>query len=324
MRLPQLFSLLLASLVLATGHTTAQQEVTPATPAPEASGSGLLDEFNQELEAQDKPSSSSTMTLADALKALDVIEGKFPDDPVLLLKLGFFLTNNDRVAEAYAVADRLDQNPGKVAKGDRLYLRHMIAYSERKFEEALALILQAQPEDPDSYRNEFSRCQCLFLLYRFEEAEAGIADLVRNNPRAASSMSNLLDFQRYTCLVKLGKADTEEAMALVGRYDYLSNDPVYYAKQALHRFEAGDRAGGVSWMNSLEQIYPATISQLYLDCFFELGYLPHWNYPDRAQFDTEIASDSSGDNAAAGAGGSIPGPAGSGGDILVPPTNSGQ
>lgn len=328
MRSTPLAPLLLACLLIAgTGIVTAQ-ESAPAAPIPSSGtqpgGADLLEQFNQEFKAQEQPPADSPKTLAEALKNLDVIAGRYPDNPKLLLALGSYLTNNDRVAEAYAVSDRLEKNPGEVSKADRLYLRHMIAFSERKFEKALELILATQVEEPDSYRTEFSKCQCLFLLYRFEEAEIAIATLVRSNPRAASSMSNLLDFQRYICLLKMGKADTEEAQSLVERYDYLSNDPVYYAKRALHSFEDGDRAEGMGWMNSLEKIYPAQISRLYLDCFFELGYLPHWNYPDRAQFNSQTTSSEAGASARKSGPKTISGPAGSAGGIIVPLPASGS
>jgi tetratricopeptide (TPR) repeat protein len=184
-----------------------------------------------------------------ALPHLELLRGRRPDDPEVLIRLAFAWNALGRLPESLALIDEvLERHPDNPTA---LSARGQLALEAERPAEAEGFLRRALAANPYDRRGLYALCQCLGQQGKREEAEAAKRRLkeaeetldrlltVSNQLMPRAPHDPALHYELGTLLVKMGHED----LGLGWYYSALEQDPAYRpAHEALadHFARAGD------------------------------------------------------------------------------------
>jgi tetratricopeptide (TPR) repeat protein len=180
------------------------------------------------------------------------------------------------------------------------------AFQQRNFDEALALLNQAEAASPNDPANQNLRGEIFLEQKKYDQAEAEFRKAFAANPKYREAQYNLAqipfkkgDYQqaqdrfealfaetpgdeknqasqliRYKVfLTVLLQSKDDQAQQLMDQFKFTGDTPALYYAHAAWEFKHGNPEQGEDWIRSARKIYSPALNLVFGDSFYDLGWL---------------------------------------------------
>ena len=235
---------------------------------------------------------------------LQATEQKAKEMPAALKKLDESQRNQYNTlreeATSYMRSVRLQESLEKLADAERVVgeplaeienLRGAIFTKMRDFPTARGHFEKSLTLDKESFHPKFNLAELDFVEKKWSAALDSFTKLIAENEalkKAATSKlgeeakevverqfdttTRLMQFKIMICQTQEKKAaDAEKTLANFGAYD--NDSPAYYFAKAVLAFAAEKKESAEEWISSAKSIYPAEVTEVYVDSLVEMGWL---------------------------------------------------
>lgn len=125
---------------------------------------------------------------------------------------------------------------------------------------------------PDNWQGDFNRTEMDFVRHEWKASLDGFTGLMEKHSDVLPKQSlRLLDYKIAICHLKLG--DAAKAKAIVEKYGFFDDSPIYYYGNAALAFQEGNDVSAHEWINNAKKIYSPGANAMYADALFEAGWL---------------------------------------------------
>jgi tetratricopeptide (TPR) repeat protein len=297
-----LFSLTLASLCL-TSVVSAQKPGGTGKAKIELKGDDADPKADPNLKL-DPTGKLPAANKGEAFAPLDTSPAKTAELPAALKKLP-----PDQLQKYAAIREeatgfmrsvRQQESLEKIAEAERLVgepvaelenLRGAIYTKMRDFANARAHFEKAVSLDKNSFHPHFNLAELDFVEKKFPSAITAFTALVAENDdmkkhalvgikedervnteRQFDSTKRLIEFKLFIC--QLQEKNQSEADKILKNFNSYDNDsPAYYFAKAVQAFIKDKKDSAEEWVASAKNIYPATITEVYVDSLVEMGWM---------------------------------------------------
>ena len=164
-------------------------------------------------------------------------------------------------AEAAAPGDAATSN----LRGEILLQRNDLDGAQAMFEKALRL-------NPKFREAQYNLAQIPFKQGDYEKARDRFESLFADTPGDEKNQAaQLLRYKIYLTLLMQGKK--AEAQRLMDQFTFTGDTPALYYAHAAWEFKQGNNDHGADWMRAAERIYSPALNLVFLDSFYDLGWL---------------------------------------------------
>ena len=240
----------------------------------------------------------------DALVPLQATEQKAKEMPAALKKLDESQRNQYNTlreeATSYMRSVRLQESLEKLSEAEKVVgeplaeienLRGAIYTKMRDFPTARGHFEKSLTLDKESFHPKFNLAELDFVEKKWSAALDSFTKLIAENEamkkaataklgeeakeaveRQFDTTTRLMQFKIMICQTQEKKsADAEKTLANFGAYD--NDSPAYYFAKAVLAFVAEKKESAEEWISSAKSIYPAEVTEVYVDSLVEMGWL---------------------------------------------------
>ncbi len=240
----------------------------------------------------------------DALAPLDAAEVKEAPLPPALAKLtrdqqGRYVSVRDE-ATNFMRSVRLQESLEKIGEAERIVgepiaelenLRGAIYTKMRDFPMARKHFSNSVNLDKESFHPHFNLAELDFVEKKFPAAITAFTALIGENEKLKKTASSqvkpddrvaverqfdatkrLMEFKLF--ISQTLQKNQEEAAKLSKDFNAYDNDsPAYYFAKAVQDFNAEKKEAAEEWIASAKKIYPAAITEVFVDSLVEMGWM---------------------------------------------------
>ena len=151
-------------------------------------------------------------------------------------------------------------------------LRGEIFLEQKKFDEAEAEFKQAFAANPKFREAQYNLAQVPFKRGNYDQARDRFEALFAETPGDDKNQaSQLIKYKVFLTILLQGKDD--QAQQLMDQFKFTGDTPALYYAHAAWEFKHGSSDQGEDWIRSARKIYSPALNLVFVDSFYDLGWL---------------------------------------------------
>src|ERR1051326_3540711 len=164
-------------------------------------------------------------------------------------------------------ADSADPNQARI-----INLRGEILMAQKQFDQAEAEFKKALKIDPKSREAQYNLAQIPFKQKQYAKARDRFEALVPKTPGGDKNQAtDVIKYKIYMTLLLEGKES--RAQKMMEQFQFTGDTPALYYAQAAWEFKHNNPTKAMDWIESARKIYSPASNGVFVDSFYDLGWI---------------------------------------------------